>query len=236
MDGPRIDLALAFHNHPEMPVGTFGFVHGACLAASDRFDIVVRGKSGHAAYPHTTVDPIVAAAMLVAQLQTVVSREVRPTHPAVVTVGAIQGGTTYNIIPDSCLIKGTVRTLHEEARDIAEGAIKRLAAGMLEGMRVACEVDYRRGVPPLRNDERVLAPAIAAVRNQFGDVVSEFEASLGGEDFALMADLVPSFQLRVGSSQPGRNDRLHNSAYQPDERCIGLGVQALSRAALELLA
>ena len=236
MDAPGIDLALAFHNHPEMPVGTFGYVHGACLAASDRFDIVVRGKSGHAAYPHTTIDPLVAAAMLVAQLQTVVSREVRPTQPAVVTVGAIQGGTTYNIIPDTCLIKGTVRTLHEEARDIAEGAIKRLAAGMLEGMRVACEVDYRRGVPPLRNDERVLAPAIAAVRNQFGDVVSEFEASLGGEDFALMADLVPSFQLRVGSSQPGRNDRLHNSAYQPDERCIGLGVQALSRAALELLA
>ncbi len=101
---------------------------------------------------------------------------------------------------------------------------------------LACEVDYRRGVPSLRNDDRVLEPAVAAVRNQFGDVVSEFEPSLGGEDFALMADLVPSFQLRVGSSQPGRNDRLHNSAYQPDESCIGLGVQALSRAALELLA
>jgi amidohydrolase len=236
MDGPKVDLALAFHNHPDMLVGSFGFVHGACLAASDRFDIVVHGKSGHAAYPHTAVDPIVAAAMLVAQLQTVVSREVRPTQPAVVTVGAIQGGTTYNIIPDACLIKGTVRTLHAEAREAAEGAIRRLAAGMLEGMRVACEVDYRRGVPPLRNDERVLQPAVAAVRHQFGDVIGEFEPSLGGEDFALMADLVPSFQLRVGSSQPGRDDKLHNSAYQPDERCIGLGVQALSRAALELLA
>jgi amidohydrolase len=236
MDGPKVDLALGFHNHPDMPVGTFGFVHGACLAASDRFDIVVRGKSGHAAYPHTTVDPLVAAAMLVAQLQTVVSREVRPTLPAVVTVGAIQGGTTYNIIPDTCLIKGTVRTLHPEARDTAEAAIKRLAAGMLEGMRVMCEVDYRRGVPPLRNDDRVLQPVVAAVRKQFGDAISEFGPSLGGEDFALMADLVPAFQLRVGSSQPGRSDRLHNSAYQPDESCIGLGVQALSRAALELLA
>lgn len=236
MDTPKIDMALAFHNHPDMPVGTFGYVHGPCLAASDRFDITVRGKSGHAAYPHTTVDPIVAASILVAQLQTVVSREVKPTQPAVVTVGAIQGGTTYNIIPDACLIKGTVRTLHPQARDAAEGAIKRLAAGMLEGMRVACEVDYRRGVPSLRNDDRVLEPAVAAVRRQFGDVVDEFEASLGGEDFALMADLVPSFQLRVGSSQPGRQDRLHNSAYQPDERCIGFGVQALSRAALELLA
>ena len=111
MDGPKVDLALGFHNHPEIPVGNFGFVHGACLAAADRFDIVVRGRSGHAAYPHHAVDPIVAAAMLVAQLQTVVSREVRPTHPAVVTVGAIHGGTTYNIIPDACLIKGTVRTL-----------------------------------------------------------------------------------------------------------------------------
>lgn len=235
MDAPKIDLALGFHNHPEMPVGTFGFVHGACLAASDRFDIVVRGKSGHAAYPHTAVDPLVAAAMLVAQLQTVVSREVRPTQPAVVTVGAIQGGTTYNIIPDSCLIKGTVRTLHPQARDTAEAAIKRLAAGMLEGMRATCDVDYRRGVPPLRNHDSVLEPAVAAVRHQCGDVISEFEAGLGGEDFALMADLVPAFQLRVGSSQPGRNDRLHNSAYQPDERCIGFGVQALSRAALELL-
>src|SRR6185312_3199669 len=75
MESPKIDLALAFHNHPELPVGTFGYVHGACLAASDRFDIVVRGKSGHAAYPHTTVDPLVAAAILVAQLQTIVSRE-----------------------------------------------------------------------------------------------------------------------------------------------------------------
>jgi metal-dependent amidase/aminoacylase/carboxypeptidase family protein len=125
--------------------------------------------------------------------------------------------------------------LHPKARDIAEAAIKRLAGGMLHGMRVRCEVTYRRGVPCLINDDRVLDPSVAAVRAQFGDVIAEGEASLGGEDFALMAERVPGFQLRVGSSQPGRNDRLHNSAYQPDEGCIGFGVQALSRAALELL-
>jgi amidohydrolase len=237
MDGPRVDMALGFHNHPDIPVGTFGFVRGAALAAADRFDIVVHGKSGHAAFPHTTVDPIVAAALLVAQLQTVASREVPPTMPVVVTVGCIQGGMTYNIIPDSCAIKGTVRTLHPEARDAAEAAIKRLSAGMREGLRVTCEVDYRRGVPMLRNDDRVLDPTVAAVRKQFGtDAIEQGEASLGGEDFALMADLVPGFQLRIGSSQPGREDKLHNSAYQPDERCIGFGVQALARAALELLA
>ena len=235
MDTPKVDMALSLHNGPDLPVGTFGFVRGHALAATDGFEIVVRGKSGHAAHPHFAVDPIVAAAMLVTQLQTVVSREVRPIHPAVVTVGMIHGGTARNIIPDSCTITGTVRTLHPEAREIAEAAIKRLAGGMLDGMRVACEVTYHRGVPSLRNDDRVVDPTIAAVRHQLGDVISELPPSLGGEDFALMAELVPGFQLRVGSGQPGRNDRLHNSAYQPDERCIGFGVQALARAALEIL-
>lgn len=231
-----VDLALGFHNHPDMPVGRFGYVRGSCLAASDRFDITVAGRSGHAAHPDDAVDPIVAAAHLITQLQTVVSREVRPLHPCVVTVGAIHAGTVHNIIPDACLIRGTVRTLHAPAQDVAEAAVRRLCAGLEGSMRVRCTVDYRRGVPALRNDDRVLDPAIAAVRAQLGDVVDEGEPSLGGEDFAFMAELVPAFQLRIGSGQPGRNDKLHNSAYQPDEACIGLGVQALSRAAVELLA
>ncbi len=236
MDNPKIDMALSLHNGPDLPVGTFGYVRGHALAAADGFQITVRGKSGHAAHPHQTVDPIVAAATLVTQLQTVVSREVRPIYPAVVTVGMIHGGTARNIIPDTCTITGTVRTLHPEARDIAEAAIRRLAAGLSASMRVTCDVEYQRGVPSMRNDDKVVDPTIEAVRHQFGDVISEFSPSLGGEDFALMAELVPGFQLRVGSGQPGRSDRLHNSAYQPDEKCIGFGVQALSRAALELLA
>jgi amidohydrolase len=236
MEAPKIDYALGFHNHPDMPAGTFGYVHGACLAAADRIEITLTGKSGHAAYPNNTLDPIVAAAGLVLQLQTVVSREVPPTRPAVVTIGAINGGTTHNIIPDAVMLKGTVRTLHPEVRDLVEQAIARHCAGIEAGSRVVCQLEYRRGVPPLINDDRVLEPTVAAVRKQFGDVVAEGQANLGGEDFALMSELVPGFQLRVGSSQPGRNDRLHNSAYQPDERCIGFGVQALARAALEILA
>ncbi|HVB67113.1 MAG TPA: M20 family metallopeptidase [Acetobacteraceae bacterium] len=235
LDQPRIDRALGFHNHPDMPVGRFGFARGAVLAASDRFEITVHGKSGHAAYPHTTVDPIVAAASLVVQLQTVVSREVPPMRPAVVTVGAIAGGEAHNIIPDTVEIKGTVRTLHSEVRDLAEAAIARLCAGLAGTMRARAELTYRRGVPALVNDDTVLDAAVAAVRRQLGDVVAEGEASLGGEDFALLAELVPSFQLRIGSGQPGRADRLHNSAYQPDEACIGLGVQALARAAFDML-
>ncbi|GGG22162.1 peptidase M20 [Caldovatus sediminis] len=231
-----VDLALGFHNQPDMPVGRFGYVRGASLAASDRFDLVVRGRSGHAAHPYAAIDPIVAAASFVADVQTVVSREIKPIHAAVVTIGSFQGGTTYNIIPERVHLKGTVRTLHAESRDLAEAAIRRLAAGLETAMRVACALDYRRMVPPLVNDDRVLEPTIAAVRRQLGDVVEEGEPSMGSEDFSAFAALVPSFQLRIGSGAPGREDRLHNARYQPDEGCIGLGVQALARAALDILA
>jgi amidohydrolase len=231
-----IDLALGFHNQPDLPVGTFGFARGACLAAADRFDLVVRGKSGHAAHPYAAIDPIVAAASFVAQAQTVVSREVKPIHPAVVTIGSFQGGATYNIIPERVHLKGSVRTLHAEARDTAEAAIRRLVAGLEATMRVTCTLDYQRKVPPLVNDDRVLEPVLAAIRAQFGDTPQEGEPSMGSEDFAEFAARAPAFQLRIGSGAPGRDDRLHNAGYQPDEACIQLGVQALSRAALDLLA
>jgi amidohydrolase len=230
-----VDMAIGFHNHPDMPVGTFGYVRGAALAASDRFDLEVRGRSGHAAHPYAAVDPIVAAAHFIAQAQTVVSREIRPLHPAVVTVGMVQGGTTYNIIPERVHLKGTVRTLHADARDTAEAALRRLAEGLQTSMRVACTMTYARKVPPLRNDDRVLEPVLAAVARQMGVAAEEGEPSMGAEDFSAFADRVPAFQLRIGSGAPGRDDRLHNAFYQPDERCIGLGVQALSRAALDIL-
>lgn len=235
LEGPKVDMALGFHNHPHSPAGSFDFTRGPALAAADTFEVTVHGLSGHAAYPHGSVDPIVAAAHLITQLQTVVSREVNPLHPAVVTVGAIHGGEAHNIIPDSVTFKGTVRTLHDAARDTAETAIRRLCAGALEGLRVRCEVTYRRGVPPLVNNDTVLNPTVAAVRRQFGEVVNEKPPSMGAEDFALMSQMVPSFQLGIGSGAPGGTAGLHNSKYAPDEACIGFGVQALSRAALEIL-
>ncbi len=235
LDDPKVDFALGFHNQPEMPTGRFGFVPGTALAAADSFDIVIHGRSGHAAYPHAAIDPILAAATLIQLLQTVVSREVKPICPAVVTVGAIHAGTVRNIIPDQCTLSGTVRTLDETTRDVAERAIARLCAGLEQTMRVRCVLDYQRGEPVLVNDQALLERSVAAVRAQFGAVIDQCEPSLGAEDFAAFCAHVPVFHLRVGASQKGRSDRLHNSDYQPDEACIGLGVQALSRAALELL-
>ena len=230
-----VDMALGFHNAPDLAVGRFAFVRGSAMAAADRFEITVHGKSGHAAHPHNTVDPIIAACHLVTQLQTVVSREQRPVHPCVVTVGTIHGGSAVNIIPDACVLRGTVRTLHAPARDLAEASIRRLCQGIEAGMRVRIDVQYSRGAPAMVNDAGVLDRMVAAVETQFAGRVDARGPSMGAEDFACMAEVVPSAHLLVGSGSPGREDRLHNSGYQPDEASIGLGVQALSRAALEML-
>jgi amidohydrolase len=230
-----VDLALGFHNQPDRPVGTFQYVRGASLAAADRFELVIRGRSGHAAHPYSAVDPIVAAAAFVAQAQTVVSREIKPLHPAVVTIGALNAGTTHNIIPERARLLGTVRTLHADARDTAEAALRRLVSGLEAMMRVRCTFTYERKVPALVNDDRVLEPVVRAVAAQFGAEPDEGEPSMGAEDFSSFAARVPAFHLRIGSGAPGRDDRLHNADYQPDEGCIPAGVEALSRAAVELL-
>ena len=230
-----IDMAIGFHNHPEMPVGSFGYVRGYSLAAADRFDIVLRGKSGHAAHPDAAVDPIIGAAHIVTQLQTVVSREQNPIHSCVVTVGMFQGGTTHNIIPERVTLKGTVRTLHPKARETAERAIRRLVETSAAAMRMEASIEYTRLCGALHNDDRILEPAIASVAAHFGEELENSDPSMGAEDFSEFASRAPAFHLRVGSGAERREDRLHNAFYQPDERCIALGVQALSRIAVDLL-
>ena len=231
------DIALTLHNRPELAVGRFAFTRGAATASSDEFDVTVHGKSGHAARPHAAVDPIIAAAAMVMQLQTAVSRVMDPSHSAVLTIGHIEGGSTHNIIPDTCLFQGTVRCRSAETRDTMEATFRRIVEGVAAAMGVTVDISYHRGPPALVNDDRVVDATIAAVGAQFGrDTLEQLEGRFGAEDFSYFSDLIPSCQLLVGSSQPGREDRVHNSNYQPDERCIGLGTEALVRAALDILA
>lgn len=233
MDG--VDMALSLHNRPEIPVGQFGIVEGFATSAVDSFDITIRGKGGHAARPYAAVDPIVVAAHLIGQLQTIVSRDVRALDACVVTVGSIHAGEARNIIPETCELKGTVRSRQPEARIAAEEGLRRLCDGVSVGFRAKCELTYKRGTPPIQNDLGMLEKTAKAIKSQIGDVAIEFEPSMGGEDFALMSEIVPSFRLLVGSSQPGRNDKVHSPIYQPDERSIAFGTLALARTAIDVL-
>ncbi|WP_031279968.1 M20 family metallopeptidase [Pantoea dispersa] len=231
-----IDVAITLHNKPELAAGEIALTRGASTASSDEFDVVIHGKSTHAARPHMGTDPIIAAASLVTQLQTIVSRELDPANSAVLTIGHIHGGTTHNIISDSCLIQGTIRAKSPQARAHMEGAFRRICAGVALSLNTRIEVNYQRGVPPLMNDDALIDALEPILSHQFGKpVVAKPSSSFGAEDFSLFTERVPGCQIHIGSGAPGRDDHLHNSDYQPDERSIHAGTQALARIAIDLL-
>ncbi|PJZ07101.1 amidohydrolase [Pantoea rodasii] len=231
-----VDLAITLHNKPELAAGEIALTRGASTASSDEFDVVVHGKSTHAARPHMGTDPIIAAVNLISQLQTIISRELDPANSAVLTIGHIHGGSTHNIISDSCLIQGTVRAKSPEARAHIENAFKRICAGVALSLNTRIEVNYQRGVPPLMNDDALIDALEPILSHQFGKpIVAKSSASFGAEDFSLFTERAPGCQIHIGSGAPGRDDHLHNSDYQPDERSIHAGTQALARLAIDLL-
>jgi amidohydrolase len=229
-------IAMGFHNSPEIAVGKFGFVRGAVYASGDEFEVIVRGRSGHAARPNAALDPIVTAAAIIMQLQTAVSRSVDPTTSAVLTVGQIIGGTAFNIIPDTCFFQGTIRCRSVEGRRIMEERFHQICNGVAAAMGMECEIKFIPGCPPEINDDHLLESAIVSLQRQFGaDTLVECTGEYGTEDFAYFTEMMPSVHFFVGSSQPGRRDQVHNSDYQPDERSIANGAAALARAAIDLL-
>lgn len=229
-------IALGFHNRPELAAGKFGFVRGAVYASGDEFNVTVKGRSGHAARPDAAIDPIVTAAAIIMQLQTAVSRSIDPTVSAVLTVGQVHGGTAFNIIPDTCFFQGTIRCRSVEARQIMRDRFHQICRGVALAMGAQCEIEFIRGCPPQINDDAVLDATLRSLSGQFGEqALVECAGEYGTEDFAYFTELMPSAHVFVGSSQPGRADRLHNSDYQPDERCIAFGVTAMTRTVVDLL-
>jgi hippurate hydrolase len=237
LENPAVDIMLGYHNWPLLDAGSIGYHPGVSFASSDAFDVTVSGTSGHAAHPHLAVDAITAAAYFVTQLQTIVSREVAPVRPAVVTIGRIAGGTARNIFADSVRLEGTVRAHDEATRTSIEEAMRRMLHGLKLGMRTDFALDYRRGVPVLKNHPATIARVLASARAIVGaeKVVELPEGSMGSEDFACFSERVPAAYLRLGSKVEGRPSMIHRADFIPDELVIPTGVRVVSRAALDLL-
>ncbi|WP_330647037.1 M20 family metallopeptidase [Thioclava sp. FTW29] len=230
------DMAIAFHNQPELPAGELRLIHGASTASSDEFCVTVLGSSGHAARPHLALDPIVACAHIITQLQTIVSRRMDPADPMVLTIGQIAGGFTENIIPDSCSFKGTIRCRSAQTRDMAEERFRQICTDTARALGVRAEVTYLRGAPALQNDKTLVDRALTSLSAHFGTAPhTQTGTDFGAEDFSYFSERLPALQFHVGSGQPGRDDRLHNSDYQPDESAITLSARALSRLAADFL-
>jgi amidohydrolase len=246
---PRPDYALALHVAADRATGKIAARAGYALANVDSVDITIHGRGGHGAYPHMTIDPIVIAARLVLDLQTIVSREVKPIEPAVVTVGAIHGGTKHNIIGDDCKLQLTVRSFTPQVRQQLIDAIRRKAkaaadsSGAPEPM-----IEVSDGTPALYNDPKLVERVLPAIGKAIGEKnVEESDPSMGGEDFGRFGGAgVPIVMMSVGSVSDSRlakfregggdEPSLHSPLYYPDvEATITTGVTALCAATIELL-
>jgi amidohydrolase len=201
---PRPDFALSLHDDDTMPAGTIGYHAGLFRAMSDRVEITVYGRGGHAAMPHNTIDPVVLAARIVLSLQTIVSRENNPSDPVVITVGSIHGGTQGNIIPDEVKLELSVRTLTPQVRTRTLAAIRRIAKGEADAGGAPREplVTAPAVAPlPVVNDPALISRLAGALKTALGDQnVVEMPAKMTSEDFAQYgAAGVPSALLHIGA-------------------------------------
>ncbi|MDA8743301.1 amidohydrolase [Rubripirellula amarantea] len=247
---PRPDFALAMHVSGDTPTGTVSIRPGFSLANVDSVDITMKGRGGHGSAPHTTIDPIAMAAELIVSLQMIVSREVAPIDPAVVTVGSIHGGTKHNIIGNDCKLQLTVRSYKPEVREKLLASIKRRALAVAQAHGAdPPEVTYSEGTPSLRNDDELAARMKVVFQRVLGeDNIIDDEPSMGGEDFSRYGIAgVPILMYRVGSVNQARLDRfeklgipapsLHSGVYYPDaEETLETAFKAMTFATLELMA
>jgi hippurate hydrolase len=249
---PRPDYCLALHCDGRLAHGHIHYTEGLALANVDSVDIVVRGKGGHGAAPHTTIDPVVLAAKIVLDLQTIVSREMNPIQPAVVTVGSIHGGTKHNIIPNEVRLQLTVRTTTDASRKHVLDSIQRIARAAALGMRAPepeVKVDPGEFTPALVNDVKLAQRIVAVFREVLGaDHVHPRPPMMGGEDFSRYGrEGVPIFMWFLGTVDPKRVAEaqkeggrplpsLHADEYYPVPRpSIETGVLTLSLGVLNLL-
>lgn len=234
---PAPQKALGFHNWPLIDTGIAAFHPVVSFAGSQAFSITLTGLSGHAAHPHNTIDTITAAASFILQLQTIVSREIAPVKPAVISVGRIVGGTAGNIIAETVNLTGTMRALESGVFELMRNTITRLLCGLETGMRVTHEISFSKQVPPLVNDKDVLESSLRSVRSLLGNenVVEMEEGSMGAEDFAYISSKIPSAHLRIGSRVPGTEAKMiHRPDFLPDENFLGSTIRLLSRLAIDI--
>lgn len=247
---PKPDYAVALHVSSDKPAGAVGVLAGYALANVDSVDITVKGRGGHGSAPHTAIDPIVQAADLVMSLQTIVSREVKPIEPAVVTVGSIHGGTKHNIIGNDCHLQITVRSYTDKVRKQILAAIARKAAAVANSYNAEAPIiSVSEGTPALKNDADLTSRVKSVFEQTIGaEYVDIDEPSMGGEDFSQYGRAgVPILMYRLGTVSQARLDRyktlgvppppLHSSHYYPDlELSLKTGVLTMTAAAMNLLA
>lgn len=228
LDNPKVDAVIGLHVEPNLEVGKIGIKRDVVNAASNPFNIKIKGKGGHGAYPHSTVDPITISANVITAVQSIVSREIQPTNPAVITIGSIHGGTTQNIIPDEVKISGIIRTMTLEDREYVKKRLVEVTKGIVESMRGSCEVNIQESYPCLYNDDNMVDVLSNSAKNimKNEDIVMLQKPTMGVESFAYFSLERPSvfYYLGTGNKEKDTTYPLHSSFFDVDEECIAVGV------------
>ena len=229
LENPHVDRTFALHLYSGLDVGKIGVRDGAFFASADEYSLAIKGKGGHGAMPHLSVDPVVAGAYLVTMLQTIVSREVAPKDPAVFTVGKFEAGTTFNVIPDRATLMGTVRCFDPEVRASMPERFERILRGLAEALRFEYELEYRWSYPPTIN-----APAMNDVVRELGreilgaEAVVEHDIVMWAEDMSFMQERRPGAYFIVGArGGPETSYPHHNARFDIDERALEIGYKMM---------
>jgi amidohydrolase len=229
----------ALHNWPGLPPGQMAVRAGAVMAATDEVSITLRGRGGHGAMPHLVVDPVVAAAQVITALQTIASRNVNPVDSVVVSICSMQTSQlgAFNVVPDEVRLVGTVRTFRPETRDLAERRLKQICAKTAEAMDCTAEITYARGYPATINSTREAQFAARVGERVFGkgNVVTEHEPTMGGEDFSYMLQARPGAYVFLGQGGAAGGCFLHNAQYDFNDEVIPLGAGYLAALVEEAL-
>jgi amidohydrolase len=233
----NVSAILGLHVDPEREIGHFGFCHGTMTAYCNEVDIVIRGEGGHAARPHSAVDPIAAAVQLISSLYLSLPRSVDSRDPSVITFGSIHGGDSRNVIPHEVRVGGTARTHSAKARDILKERIVDIAKGVEAGTRTSIDIRFKPGPDAVINDPIVTRICERAIDDLFGSQAVELitTPSMGGEDFAEYLAKVPGCFFRLGAARTtGRTYLLHSEHFDLDDDVLVVGTRALVRCALEV--
>ncbi len=233
LKNPDVEAMIGLHLWNNLPLGTVGVREGAMMAAVEIFDCTIHGKGGHGAMPHQTVDPIVVSAQIVSALQAIVSRNVDPLKSAVVTVGSLHSGHTYNVIPHTAQMQGTVRYFDPAFEDFFQQRIEQAIAGICQSHGATYELNYQELYPPVINDRQITnlvrSIAEAVVETPVG-VVPECQ-TMGGEDMSFFLQEVPGCYFFLGSANAAKDLAYphHHPRFDFDESALGVGVEIFVR-------
>lgn len=235
-----VDLILGIHLMSNLSVGKIGLTYGAVTANSDRFDITIQGKGGHASTPNSSVDPVAIGAQVIANLQQIVSRNADPLENLVISVTNFHGGTgAYNVIPDRATLSGSVRSFAPEVRELAVNGMERIIKGITLAHGATYSFDYRYGYGSVVNDEEVTRSVEELIVEEWGkDVLLQLPPMMGGEDFSAFSDVVPSCFILVGAGneEKGIVYPHHHPRFTVDEDALQDGVKLFVRYICKALA